>query len=462
MRKEKKLFGLLIIAFIMISLGVFGVESFVEFLVGGSSIMAAAGAAIVGAGVAVEGTLTTDDLLAQEGITDDDLNKLMVKVRPSDTPLDTLTREIGNVQGVASEECGGYEIGTRDILDTVIESYAGGTDVANIKVGKKAMWQVNETIYVPEITGGGGKSLMLYVIGKNNTDSTLEVIAVNPVDGDIPAIPADTKIMRLSKAMAELAAQTDAFTALPSTRTNYTQIHMTQVEVSVLSELRKKKVALDFSTHKELAIWDMKRQMELTNLFGVKGKFTNPETNETVYTSDGLWHQVTHASEYNKGATPNNAFFVNLTKEIFDGNNGSERRVLLAGPNLIAYLSHVDSYVKQVEAKNVEVVHGVRFNRIETSFGELLVKSMSGLFVGDMADCGLVLDMSYIVKYVYEKLQTTPLDLNNTGQRRAKAERLLENYALFAENLDVHRKIRPAGVVTTTTTTEPGTTTNNG
>ena len=80
MRKEKKLFGLLIIAFVMISLGIFGVENFIDFLVGGGSIMAAAGGAIVGPGAGVEGTLTTDDLLAQEGITDDDLNKLMVKV----------------------------------------------------------------------------------------------------------------------------------------------------------------------------------------------------------------------------------------------------------------------------------------------------------------------------------------------------------------------------------------------
>jgi hypothetical protein len=459
MKKRKGIFILLIVTFIIVAIsGVAGFDVLSGLLFGGSGITLLAAGGIVGPGTGVDGTLTQEELKDAGELTQEDLNRLIVKIRPSDVPLDTLTREIGNVQSCQSTECGGYEIGTRDIQDTVIENYAGGTDVADIKVGKKAMWQINETVFVPDVLGGDLKPLMLYVVGKDNVDSTLKVIAVNGIglSSELPALPAETKLLRLGKAMSELTAQADPFAALPSTRKNYTQIHMTQVEVSMLSELQKKKVALDFSTHRELAIWDLKRSMELTNLFGVKGKFTNPEkNNEIVYTSDGLWNQLTYTSEYNASSAPTNNTFVELTREIFDGNNGSDRRVLLAGPILLQWLSQVDSYSKQVEAKNVEVVHGVKFNRIETNFGELLVKSMSGLFVGDMAQCGMVLDMSYIVKYIYENLQTTPLDLDKTGTRRAKAVRIHENYALFAENLEVHRKIRPSG---STSTTAPATT----
>lgn len=444
MKANLKILAFCIVAVIaIVCVGVYGADGAISFIVGGGTIMAAV--PIVGGGVGVEGTLTTDDLLGQDGITDDDLNRLIINVRPSDTPLDTLTRELQNVQSVASEECGGYEIGTRDIADTVTLAYAGGTDVANIKVGKKGMWQINETIFCPEIVGGGGLPLQLYIIGKNNTESTLQVIAVNPLpDTFIPALALNTKLLRLGKAMGELAAQTDPFTALPSNRTNYTQIHMTQVETSTLSELRKKKVALDFSTHRELAVWDMKRGMELTNLFGIKGKRTNPEkNNETVYFSNGLWNQVDKTYEYDKAVAPTNKNFTAMARYIFDGNNGSEKRVMLAGPAKLEWLSQIEAYSKQIEAKNTEVVLGVKFNKIETPFGELLIKPMSGLFVGAMAECALVLDMSYIVKYVYENLQTTPLELDKTGQRRAKAVRIHENYALFAENLEVHCKIRP-------------------
>lgn len=443
MKTKIKLF-LMVAAVLFMAVGIGGgLENVADFLIGGSSVVVAMAGAIVGPGAAAEGTLTMETLKDVGDILDDDLNKLIVKVRPSDTPLDTLTRELNNVRTVESNECGGYEVGTREILDSVLAATDGLSDVANIAVGKKAMWQIKDTIVVPSVLGGDGKPLMLYIAGKDNAAGTLQVVAANPVSDKIPVIALNTPLMRLGKAMSETAAQTDAFAALPVPRKNYTQIHMAQIEQSVISDLAKKKVNLDFSTHKELAIWDMKRSMEFTNLFGVKSVLIDPVTNEKIYTSDGLWNQLTGTSTYDKTKSPDNKAFVQLTKEIFDGNNGSERRVLLAGPDYIKWLSQVEAYSKQVEATSVEIVHGVRFNRIITNFGELLVKSMSGLFVGPFSECGMVLDMSYIIKYVFEPLQTKDLLLDDTGQKRVKAQRLLENFALFAENLDVHRKIKP-------------------
>lgn len=443
-RQRQKLIGafiLAVIAFMLVS--VVGIDGLSTFMFGGGAIFAMAGA-IVGPGTSAEGTVTQETYKAVEELTEEDLNRMIVKVRPSDTPLDTLTREINNTQKVESRECGGYEIGTRDISDITLASIAEAGDVKAMKVSKKDMWQTYETILVDGYIGSDGKPLMLYIVDKTPADSTITVVPVNGVGGNVPTIVEGTKLLRLGNAMAELDAQTTVFSALPSNRKNYTQIHMTQVEVSHLSELQKKKVAIDFSTHKELAIWDMKRRMELTNFFGIKGKTINPlKNNDLVYTSEGLWHQTPNAFEIDWSKKPTNADWVAMTRNIFDGNNGSDRRMLFAGPEFIEWISHVDAYTKQVEAKNVEVVHGVRVNRIETSFGQLLVKSLSGLFVGEYSKCGLVLDMSYVTKYVHEALQTTPLELDKTGQRRAKAHRILENYALFLENLDAHRKIRP-------------------
>ena len=147
------------------------------------------------------------------------------------------------------------------------------------------MWQSSDTIYLPEIIGGDSKPLMLYVCSKDNSASTLQVVAANPIDGKIPAIASGTKMMRLSKAMGEVDAQTDPFVTLPTDRKNYTQIHMTQVEVSVISEIINKRVPIDFTTHKETSIWDWKRAMELTNLFGKKGKFLDPVANKMIYSS---------------------------------------------------------------------------------------------------------------------------------------------------------------------------------
>jgi hypothetical protein len=134
-----------------------------------------------------------------------------------------------------------------------------------------------------------------------------------------------------------------------------------------------------------------------------------------------------------------------LGKDIFEGNNGSDRRFLLAGPELMLQISKVPAYAKQLEAKNTEVVLGVRVYKIETPFGELLVKPMGTLFTGYWAKCGLVLDVNYLKKYVMEPLTATVLELDKTGQRRVKnAVRMHETYSLFLENLPVHRRIIPA------------------
>ena len=441
MRKHFKLFVFLLTAIVCtVGLIAFGAESVFDFLFGGGVAMAMAGG--VDVGTLVEGGSTSEDVLAA-GLQEDDLKKIVVKIRPSDVPLDTLTREIGNTMSVSNRESGGYEVGTRDVEDATTLVYNGGSDVVNLRVGKKAIWQKNDTIHIPDVLGGDGKPLMLYVAGKDNAANTLQVIAANPVGGNIPAIPNETKLVRLGKAMGETDAQTDAFTTLPTDRKNYTQIHMTQVEVSQLLEIQNKKVVLDFTTHKEVAIWDWKRAMEFTNLFGIKSKFTDSVNNKTIYTSEGVFHQISEVSEYNPLVAPKNSDWVRITKEIFDGNNGADRRIVLAGSDWLAWASDIDAYSKQQRPENVEVVHGVRFNKIITNFGELLVKPMSTLFLGDYSKCAIVLDISYVRKDIQEALQVQELDFNKTGIKRVKAVRMLENYCLYLENLPVHRKIIP-------------------
>lgn len=444
MRTKIKILSISILAIVAImAVGVFGIDATVSFLFGASSTIVYAtipGVAGPAAGVA-EGGLTSEDL-GDAGLLDNDLDRLIVKVRPTDFPLDTLTRELKNIVGVKRNECGGYEVGTRDIEDTVVEAYTGESDVINLKVGKKLMWQKSDTIFVPGILGGDGNPLMLYIGSKDSTASTLQVVAANPISGGlIPPIPANTELIRLSKAMSETDAQTEAFSALPSARFNFTQIHMAQVEESVLAGLQKKVVNFDFSTQKEQTIWEMRRGMEFTNIFGSKGIVTDPVSGKKIYTSAGTWNQITNELEYDSLVDPTNKTFTALCRQIFDGNNGSDRRLLMAGSGFVEWLAQVPNYSKQVEAKNVEVIQGVKVLRVITDFGELLVRPMTNLFIGTMSDNAMVLDMSYIVKYVLEPLQTKDLDLDSSGQRRVKAQRLHENYALFLENLAVHHRI---------------------
>ena len=379
---------------------------------------------------------------------EEDLNKQIVKVRPQDTPIDTFTREIANNETCESWEAGGWEIGTRETRDTVkADVLASAT---TITVDNPDMWKPGDTFIVhtysaadqgPMLDGSGNPVQCLI---KSISGDALTVQRVGTLSAALPAISEDDILCRLSPAVSELEASVEGFGIQPSDRKYFNQTHMCQVEESVIHSLHKKKVAMDFSVYKEQTIWDFKRGMELSNLFGVGGLSKNAK-GELVHLSTGLWWQMNQQStvDFSEAMTDQN--WNAIGKAIFEGNNGADRRLLFAGNGLLEQIANAKSYQKQLEAKNTELVLGLRVYKIETPFGELLVKPMGSLFEGYFSKCGMVIDPNYVKKYIMEPLQTTNLDLDKTGQRRVKnAVRMHETYSLFLENLPCHRKIVPA------------------
>ena len=373
---------------------------------------------------------------------DDDLNPTIVKIRPQDTPIDTITRMIGNTEKSESWEAGGWEIGTREITDE-IKSVSGNT----VTVSNGDMWLVGDTFVVTTEDGpylADGLPVSCLITAK--TGDALSVQRVGKTVNTVmpSSIPAGAVALRLSRAVSELAASVTGFAIQPTDRKYFNQTHMCQVEESVIHAIHKKKVAMDFSTYKEQTLWDFKRGMEFANLFQVGGLSKDVEGN-LVHLATGIWWQMDQQSsiDFSKAMTDDD--WNALGKDIFEGNNGSDRRFLLAGPELMLHISRVPAYAKQLEAKNTELVLGVRVYKIETPFGELLVKPMGTLFEGYFAKCGIVLDVNYLKKFVMEPLTATVLELDKTGQRRVKnAVRMHETYSLFLENLPVHRRIVPA------------------
>ena len=374
---------------------------------------------------------------------DDDLNPTIVKIRPQDTPIDTITRMIGNTEKSESWEAGGWEIGTRQVSDTI-------NSIANnaVEFATKDMWLIGDTFIVIDDNGpvkDGNLELSCVITEKTGNGFKVEKVGDKFGQTSFTTITTsgDIKAIRLSRAVSELTASVTGYALQPSSRTYFNQTHMCQVEESVIHAIHKKKVAMDFSTYKEQTLWDFKRGMEFANLFQVGG-LSKDANGEVLHLATGIWWQMNQQSviDFSQPMTDND--WNKLGKDIFEGNNGSDRRFLLAGPELMLHISQVPDYKKQLEAKNTEVVLGVRVHKIETPFGELLVKPMGTLFEDYFAKCGIVLDVNYLKKYVMEPLTATVLELDKTGQRRVKnAVRMHETYSLFLENLPVHRRIVP-------------------
>lgn len=426
-----------------------GLVDFMSFGSCGSLAVVGAGAAEITAESAnPAGTTVVSKDAEGDGANylDDDLNPTIVKVRPQDAPIDTITRMIGNTEKSESWEAGGWEIGTREVSDTLKANVEAG--VNTVKVATPDMWLVGDTFILVNEEGPvlvENKPVSCLIVAKNpNGELTVQRVG-DSTNTQMPTVTATgVSALRLSRAVSELTASVTGFALQPTDRKYYNQIHMCQVEESVIHDLHKKKVAMDFSTYKEQTIWDFKRGMEFANLFQVGGLSKN-EKGELVHLATGIWWQMNEQStiDFSKPMTDDD--WNALGKDIFEGNNGSERRFLLAGPELMLHISRVPAYAKQLEAKNTEMILGVRVYKIETPFGELLVKPMGTLFDGYFSKCGIVLDVNYLKKYVMEPLTATVLELDKTGQRRVKnAVRLHETYSLFLENLPVHRRIVPA------------------
>lgn len=387
---------------------------------------------------------------------DDDLNKKIVYIRPQDTPFDTFSRTIGNTAPSRSWEAGGWEIGTREVRDTTAAATTAGA--TQITVDNGDMWKPGDTFLVHTADGNGEDTGVLMngalpVSGIVNgvTGNTLTVRGVNAVNRDgivgqnaaLPAIPAGSILARLSSAVSELEASVEGFALQPAPGKYYNQVHMCQVEESVIHDLIKKEVPMDFAVYKEQTLWDFKRGMEYANIFQ-QGGLTKNVKGELVHLATGVWWQMDHQSNIDFSSPMTNYDWNAFSMDIFEGNNGAERRLLFAGPQLLLYMSNVPSYQKQLEAKKTELVLGLRVYNIETPFGELLVKPLGSLFQGYFSKCGMVIDPNYVKKYIMEPLQTTNLELDKTGQRRVKnAVRIHETYSLFLENLPVHRRIMP-------------------
>lgn len=419
-------------------------ESLVDFLSLGSGAAALAMAAVTVGEGSPSPVVTTDAEGNAATYLDEDLNPTLVKIRPQDTPIDTITRMIGNVEKSEAWEAGGWEIGTREVSDTVTSIAAKAVGVSTID-----MWLVGDTFMLVNANGpvldSQNTPISCLVVAKTSDALTVQRVGAN-TNATIPTgISAEgVSALRLSRAVSELTATVTGFAIQPTDRKYFNQIHMCQVEESVIHALHKKKVAMDFSTYKEQTIWDFKRGMEFANLFQVGGLSKDNDGN-LVHLATGIWWQMDRQSEIDFSKAMTDDDWNALGKDIFEGNNGSDRRFLLAGPELMLHISRVPAYAKQLEAKNTEMVLGVRVYKIETPFGELLVKPMGTLFNDYFAKCGIVLDVNYLKKFVMEPLTATVLELDKTGQRRVKNPvRMHETYSLFLENLPVHRRIVPA------------------
>jgi len=420
---------------------------------GGSVIYAITGAVIQAEPVTVEGVK-----VGSPDLDKDYISKKVTQMKPAATPLDTIMRQIPNQVDCKSFVSEYYAVDSRPFADTVHTAYTKSGDghlVTDLKVNNISMWSADDTVMVEGITGVDGLDLVCFIISKDISAATIKIQPLNGTAGSgttagemiIPAtIPATTKLTRCGACKHELDAQTSPYAIIPVTADNYLQIFMAQVEESTFQKIHLKEVDWGFSDYEAQNIYDMRATMEFSFIFGVKAKFSDNTNAKERYTTGGATRYITKSLEYGTGGadrTIDNVTFVDWNQSIFQGNSGSDTRLLFGGDGLMANLMKVDTVLKQIEAKSTEVVYGIRFNKIETNHGVLLFKRHPLLALAGWSERGIVLDLNYIEKHTFKPMATRKLSLKESGQRNVDAVVIEETTGLILRYPDTHAIIKP-------------------
>lgn len=402
----------------------------------------------------ISGTPATTETIerAAPGLLLNSIDRRIVKVRPMSTPIDQLTRCAGSRRASAMT-VEYYSVDTKvtetrlakDFTDTV--GVNRGDDIYSYVIHTEAdsIFDISETILVPAVKGNGGP-LVLYVTARPQ-DGGVEVVPLNGVAGSgigshdnlIPEMPRGISLVRMGRAATELDVQTAQFSAMPRKASNNCQIFKMQVEQSTLAKIAGKEVGWSFSDQEEAAIIDMRLGMEKNFLFGHRTVLFDSVKNENVYFTGGIWNQAARDVELSLDSLTE-ADLVGLCSAAFTGNNGSKRKILIAGTALMEALSRLQ-YSKVVSAGETRVKWGIEFKEIVSNFGTLYVLH-SEVFdqCGHSCD-GFILDPNYMTKYVHVPFQAEKLDLRASGQRNTDAVVLTEASCLVLRYPNAHIRV---------------------
>lgn len=388
------------------------------------------------------------DLLLNE------IDSRIVKIKPSVTPIDQISRLAGS-RNAGSMIVDYYSVDMKEIRDQIAdlkpaEDYAEheGAKVYKIRFKTNRVFNETDTILIPSVTlapdGGSSDAYPLVGFLSRKIEGTGEFIvfftnAGAESDGVDTELLVNETAIRMGRAAAELDVQTPIFEALPKKARNFCQIFKSQIEQSTLVKIANKEVGWGFSDQEEVAIADMRRGMEKSFLFGQRARVNDPVRNEEIFFTGGIWTQA--AGEIRIPEKFDTAALVNLASEVFVGNSGSNRKVLIGGSKFIAKLHNIDSVQRVMGSREYVTKWGIDFSELHTKFGTFYVLLSETFDECGHASDAMVLDPEYLTKYSHIPFRTEMLDLRSAGVRNTDAVVVTEASCLVLRMPSAHFRI---------------------
>ena len=415
------------------------------------------GAAIHTTTNVAQGGLNTDTIRLGSDLIDDPIDQLVVKMFQSAVAVDQICRHLTQVKQNGMR-FSFWSVDTRPVADTVSTAFAAVSTgyTGTLVVSNPNMFDKTDVLVVPTVLGydfnsgtRSTKSVPLNLYIKEITDSGLVVQAVN---GDysttaigIPAIPAGTRIFRLGHAASEGDVQTTPYAAIPEPDELFMQIFKTQVMESTISIDSDKKVSWSLADQQELALYNMRKEIELSYIYGVKGYFREQTSKRYVYTCSGVLQQILEKGNvisYTAGSLTEASLMSSIVKPIFLGNSGSSTRYMFAGSDLVAEIAVLPGVQRQMGATQVLRKFGMDWKTLQFMSWQINLYQHPLMDEIGLSRCAIVLDLPHVRKNVFRSLTTDVLELIKTGVYDGKSTVWTEISALGLKYPKCHAFIR--------------------
>ena len=405
-----------------------------------------------GGAVIVDQTTTlTETRENSENLLLDTIDEKVTKIRPYDVILDTVSRHVSDTKISNNQTVRHYAIDVIDLTATLTTAIAGGVAQAALATSNNGIFACEQTIIAKGVNGykddgitaDTKNNLMLYVVGKDNSNQPL-VVAVNGqgTANNIPAIPANTKLIRAGRAGSELQIQTDAYSGVPTDWDQFLQKFMAQVEMSTLFARADKEVDWNFTDTEEEAVFDMKRVQNVSYWLGVKKRIkvknAHNKKAEDVYFTRGVWTQA--GKDFSFAGNPIDIQgMVALMKHSFTGNNSGKKKLMICGSDVVEGLENVE-YNRVIREGTKMQAYGIEISQIISKFGTLLVVHDQSLDDIGMADKAFILDADFLRKWTMG-WRVNEFDFRKSGDSDADGRMLMEICGLVLKNPNAHSRV---------------------
>ena len=380
-------------------------------------------------------------------------SKTLTKIFPSKFPLDTITRELPKGK-TESDEYKYASVVSRAVgctLQTKLENPVAAPNLAELTMSSVHMLSVDSNLMLTNFTATGPDAeatpidnpksisslpLILHIVEVSRAANKVLVYPINA--SKVPALAAGQFFARIGVAKDQLAAISEDPISLPTFDSNYCQINMATVSEAYFQAIQEKETEFGMADMQESALYDFRMQSEMAMLFGAKRFLIDPKSGKAKYMMDGFVRKVGNTITNENPGAINESFMNNALAQIFDGNNGSEARLMFYGSDFGLSLTNNATFQKQLEAGKTKVKFGITWNEIETNQGIILAKKHDAFKLVGYGNAALVIDPANFRRVEQKPLTVYDLDLEKAGITRTKDRRIDESFTLEVTNPMTH------------------------